>query len=210
MFQRCFMSYTCSSNAAFLQIVVQLNSKKVSENRLEALSNKSCLRKENQMKSSEKIKWILFLVIGCISIVLCIMCFVADTGVFKRESAYGGDAYTGIQNAAAITANNVKCVAEIVSTGFGSILLVFGLYLIAVSILNLVDPFLAQARITSNEQKVSQPKTIETRDNALQENNTDPNGKPSNQELDAHQENNDLHSQNEEKNSTGGTTNVNE
>ncbi len=162
------------------------------------------------MKSSEKIKWILFLVIGCISIVLCIMCFVADTGVFERESAYGGDAYTGIQNAAAITANNVKCVAEIVSTGFGSILLVFGLYLIAVSILNLVDPFLAQAKITSNEHKVSQSKTIETHDNTLQENNTDPKGKSSNQELDAHQENNDLYSQNEEKNSTGGTTNVNE
>ena len=43
---------------------------------------------------------------------------------------YGGDAYTGIQNAAATTSKNVRDLAGIVQFGFGSILLVMGLTLV--------------------------------------------------------------------------------
>lgn len=71
-------------------------------------------------------KCIVNIVIGALAIILALACFLSDTGVFERESAYGGDAYTGIQNAAAITANNVKCVAGIASLGFGSVLLILG------------------------------------------------------------------------------------
>lgn len=72
-------------------------------------------------------KCIVDIVIGALAIILALACFLSDTGVFERESAYGGDAYTGIQNAAAITANNVKCVAGIASLGLGSVLLILGL-----------------------------------------------------------------------------------
>ncbi len=64
------------------------------------------------------------------------------TGEHTSYSYYGGDAYTGIQQAAADTARNVKALAEIVLSGFrsvgggnsaGYILLVMGFGLIAVS-----------------------------------------------------------------------------
>ena len=64
------------------------------------------------------------IIVGIISIILAIVCFASDTGDWEKESTYGGDAYTGIQNAGAVTANNVRCVAQIASFGFGSILLI--------------------------------------------------------------------------------------
>ncbi len=41
-----------------------------------------------------------------------------DTGTRTSYSYYGGDAYTGIQQAAADTARNVKALGEIVKAGF--------------------------------------------------------------------------------------------
>ncbi len=76
------------------------------------------------------IKAICLIVLGGISVICGVLCYAADTGVFERQSAYGGDAYTGIQNAGAATANNVKCVAQVSALGFGSILLIAGLLLI--------------------------------------------------------------------------------
>ena len=87
---------------------------------------------------SKKTKSILTMVVGVVAIVLAIVCFAMDTGNYERDSAYGGDAYTGIQNAAAQTANNVQDLAAIAKVGFGSILMVFGLYLI-VSAIDVVE-----------------------------------------------------------------------
>ena len=42
------------------------------------------------------------------------------------SSSYGGDAFTGIQNAGAQTSENVKNLAKIVQFGFGSVLLIAG------------------------------------------------------------------------------------
>ena len=71
---------------------------------------------------------------------------------------YGGDAYTGIQNAAATTSKNVKELAGIVQFGFGSILLVMGLGLVG---LGLTTP-------TGNSKAIPEnlPKPIEQKPTA--------------------------------------------
>ena len=65
-----------------------------------------------------------------------------DTGTFTSYSYYGGDAYTGIQQAAADTSRNVRDLSALVKAGFqgisgsgtGFILLVLGIWLIAHSL----------------------------------------------------------------------------
>lgn len=76
----------------------------------------------------------LFAVIGCISVILSIICFTKDTGDSIWRESYGGDAFTGIQNASAKTGNNVLELAEITRFGFGSILLISGMVLISLAI----------------------------------------------------------------------------
>ena len=81
-----------------------------------------------------KVRSILLVIVGIISIGLSVSCFQKETGSRESRSVYGGDAFTGIQNAGARTASNVKDLAEIVKYGFGSILLVGGLSLIVLAI----------------------------------------------------------------------------
>ena len=84
-----------------------------------------------------------------------------DTGTYAYHKSYGGDAYSGIQQAAADTANNVIALAKITRTGFqdlssgqgsrvnqlgyGFILLVMGLGLIAVSGMKMREATLTEA-----------------------------------------------------------------
>lgn len=82
----------------------------------------------------KKILAIAFVVIGLLSVILGLSAYGLDTGYYESSSAYGGDAYTGIQNAAAQTANNVRYVTEAVASVGGSILLVTGLVLILVGV----------------------------------------------------------------------------
>lgn len=77
---------------------------------------------------------ILFSFVGVLSILLAIVCFNKNTGSWASSSIYGGDAFTGIQNASAKSANNVQTLSEIVRFGFGSVLLVGGLVLLVVAI----------------------------------------------------------------------------
>ena len=65
--------------------------------------------------------------VGIVAIVLAIVCYVADPGSYEPQERYGGDAYTGIQNAAATTATNVRDIGRIMRLGFGSVLLISGL-----------------------------------------------------------------------------------
>lgn len=78
----------------------------------------------------QKFRSIVLIVVGIIALGLSIKCFSIDDLDYASKSMYGGDAYTGIQNAAAATSKNVKELASIVQFGFGSILLVMGLGLI--------------------------------------------------------------------------------
>jgi len=82
------------------------------------------------MKNTRKTLLILF---GIVSLILAIVCFSMDTGGYENYERYGGDAYTGIQNAAAHTSNNILILQRIVKTGFGSVLVVLGGMMIALA-----------------------------------------------------------------------------
>lgn len=76
---------------------------------------------------ANKTRSIVFTVVGAVSFFLSIVCFTQEVSSGASHSYYGGDAYTGIQNAAADTSKNVVELSKIAKTGFGSILLVAGL-----------------------------------------------------------------------------------
>ena len=83
---------------------------------------------------AQKFRSIILIVVGIIALGLSIKCFSIEDLDYATKSMYGGDAYTGIQNAAAATSKNVKELASIVQFGFGSILLVMGLGLIGLGL----------------------------------------------------------------------------
>lgn len=73
---------------------------------------------------------IILLIAGIISIGFSSYCFNLDTGISITDNTYGGDAYTGMQNASATTARNVQDLSRIVKFGFGATLLILGVSLI--------------------------------------------------------------------------------
>lgn len=68
---------------------------------------------------------------GILSLILGLVMFSKEIGTWENNVSYGGDAYTGIQNAAAQTANNVQYLSDLVKFGFGSLLIVVGIALIS-------------------------------------------------------------------------------
>lgn len=70
---------------------------------------------------------VIGLISGIVSAILGFGVFGLKTGGHEYFESYGGDAYTGIQNAAARTANNVQCLADIVKYGIASLLIVLGI-----------------------------------------------------------------------------------
>lgn len=83
---------------------------------------------------AKNIRTIILIVIGVISIGLSIRCFSFKELSSEPKSMYGGDAFTGIQNAGAQTSENVMELAKIVQFGFGSVLLVAGLGFLGVGL----------------------------------------------------------------------------
>ena len=85
-----------------------------------------------------KLRSILLAIAGAMSIVMGIIQLYGSTrdyyGDFVRQEEYGGDAYTGIQNACAVTAMNVATVRTSIGTGIAYLLLVGGVALIGVAI----------------------------------------------------------------------------
>ncbi len=79
-------------------------------------------------------KKVSFSLVGIASIVLGVICFFFDIGRYANLESYGGDAYTGIQNAAARAANNIQLLSIIVKCGFGFLLIITGLILIAIAV----------------------------------------------------------------------------
>ena len=79
---------------------------------------------------NKKLLKIFGIVLGVLAIVLAIIVFSKDVGYYESSKSYGGDAYTGIQNAAAQAANNVKYVGEMLRFALGSQMLVMGLAMI--------------------------------------------------------------------------------
>ncbi|MBR5381927.1 MAG: hypothetical protein IK136_04835 [Oscillospiraceae bacterium] len=87
----------------------------------------------------QKTRKALLIVVGIIAIVLSIVCFAMDKGDYQRSERYGGDAYTGIQNAAARTANNVNTLSKMCGFGFGAILFTGGLTLCVIGATTVVQ-----------------------------------------------------------------------
>ena len=94
-----------------------------------------------------KIHGLLLSVTGIISIIFGAVCGEAHMpgGVQATEYTYGGDAYTGIQNAAAQTANNVRhlsydidALKDVVTEGFRFVLIITGLVLIITGVFKIL------------------------------------------------------------------------
>ena len=74
----------------------------------------------------------VFLILGSVlSLIFAIISFAQNNGFYVISHTYGGDAYTGIQHAAADTGNNVKALAEAVSFCFGALFLILTVVLFA-------------------------------------------------------------------------------
>ena len=82
-------------------------------------------------KPKKSISSIVGLISGFVSLIFSFTIRSMSVGSYAYSWSYGGDAYTGIQNSAAQTANNVSLVGNIVKTGFSGMFLVIGLALIA-------------------------------------------------------------------------------
>lgn len=87
----------------------------------------------------QKIRAIVFIFIGIIAIGLSIKCYTIKDLDYESKSMYGGDAFTGIQNAASQTSKNVKELAAITQFGFGSLLFVMGLTLVGIGLTTPMD-----------------------------------------------------------------------
>ena len=73
------------------------------------------------------VKAAVLIIVGILSIVLAFVCYNKEIGQYEYAKYYGGDAYTGIQQASAQAANNVLETNKILKFGFGSVLLVAGI-----------------------------------------------------------------------------------
>ena len=72
--------------------------------------------------------------LGVLAIIFAAVVFSGGVGYYEANEAYGGDAYTGIQNAAAQSANNIMYVGETVQIALGCFLLLQGLVMLLGSI----------------------------------------------------------------------------
>ncbi len=59
---------------------------------------------------------------------------VSDIGDYAVKNSYGGDAYTGIQQAGATTANNIRMMASMCKIGFACFLLAFGFLMLSMAL----------------------------------------------------------------------------
>lgn len=107
---------------------------------------------------AKNIRTIIFIVIGVISIGLSIRCFSFKELSSEPKSMYGGDAFTGIQNAGAQTSENVMELAKIVQFGFGSVLLVAGLGFLGVG---LTTPMTKKSDEDENEPETQDEETLD-------------------------------------------------
>ena len=82
------------------------------------------------VKKKGKLPCILGMVSGALSVIFGLVMTGMSIGYWESAKSYGGDAYTGIQNAAAQTANNVQDLADIAMNGFAYLLIVLGLFMI--------------------------------------------------------------------------------
>ena len=77
-------------------------------------------------KSKGVVSCVFGVLSGILSVIFGVVTLTQDTGHWETNASYSGAAYTGIQNAAAQTANNVQDLAEIMAMGMGFLLIALG------------------------------------------------------------------------------------
>ena len=92
-----------------------------------AVSYTNIIPKANKKPIGAIIFDILGLISGVISVILGFVISGYTAGNLETFTSYGGDAYTGIQNAAAQTANNVMYLTKVIKFGFTVLLIVLGI-----------------------------------------------------------------------------------
>lgn len=86
---------------------------------------------------------IIGVISGFISIIFAFVVKKMSIGSYENNYTYGGDAYTGMQNASAQAANNVQALADIVRTGLFALLFVIGVALICYFVSKIINEMLA-------------------------------------------------------------------
>lgn len=102
----------------------------------------------------KKLFGIALIIIGVLAIVFAFDCnrsWQSDSalGVYVYSEKYGGDAYTGMQNAAAQTANNVLKLTEALTLNMGRLFLILGLTLVCVGIKISLEQYVTARTTTS-------------------------------------------------------------
>ena len=87
---------------------------------------------------NKKVLGVLFIMVAIASIVFAILSFDGFGGNSVGAKTYGGDAYTGIQNAAAQTANNVNSLNSTVQRIGGYAFILIGGILASIGVACLV------------------------------------------------------------------------
>ena len=83
------------------------------------------------MKRKRRVMDILGIIVGLITAIFGITQMNEGNYIMTVESIkYGGDAYTGIQNAGAVTANNIKMLIEVMEKYFSTFFVILGIFLI--------------------------------------------------------------------------------
>lgn len=77
---------------------------------------------------------ILLALIGVACLLTGIQVYKSNVGEMASYQEYGGDAYTGIQNAEVQTGGLVRIQSDIMAKGFGSIMIFGGITLIVCTI----------------------------------------------------------------------------
>lgn len=117
------------------------------------------------MEINFKVKTIAMLAVGVVSLAFSYQCSKFETGSFERSAAYGGDAYTGIQNASAQTATNVRYLNDMVKDGLTYAFLIVGLGFIACAIpVTGTGSVAAEIRKLTEEEKAELDKELDSED----------------------------------------------
>ncbi len=102
-----------------------------------------------------------FIFIALVSLVFAIVCFNMEIGYEPWRETYGGDAYTGIQNAAADTARNIADTNNIIKTIAGFAFVIVGLAFGSVGIANFQENKKSVTTYAANSATTQQAPTPE-------------------------------------------------
>lgn len=127
------------------------------------------------MENTQKFIAKAFLAIAALSLIFAIVCFAMETDKMWGTSnvpyeTYGGDAYTGIQNAAASTSNNTFNVGENISNLAECITTISGFIFVIIGIMFAALGWYKLKLLNESNQSEIDSQTTDERD-SVEENN---------------------------------------